>query len=84
MLSLRSMRDRCALLQPLPLSTCPIAGPGQGFGSRASKKEVWKILDGVQIYMEPPSAVHELYEKTIAPTFGGLADTLPPSITGSQ
>lgn len=47
-----------------------LAGPGQGFGSRAAKKEVWKLVDAVQMYMEPPSALHEFYEKTIVPTFG--------------
>lgn len=27
-------------------------------------------MDGVQMYMEPPSALYEFYEKTIVPTFG--------------
>ena len=59
--------------EALSLSTCVSAGPGRGFGSRAIKKEVWKLVAGVQMYMEPPSAVHELYERTIAPTFGALS-----------
>ena len=62
--------------EALPLSTWVNAGPGRGFGSRAMKKEVWKIVAGVQMYMEPPSAVHELYERTIAPTFGALLELL--------